>query len=213
MGWSRELWMKSLGLPAAIPPPEETRDVKTMMQAARAKESRKPNQRKSRPQPRASKRARNVEEEGFPRVGEKVVVETLTLESKEVQEVIATPQESSAPSRGRRRRAVRGRFPPRRRSKSHPGPHRNPGGLGRALRSDPPRGSGAGSRAVGRACRGPLRGIGGRRLPDRRRGPVSARPLGRLGAQLSHSRRFLLGGGNRRLEERSPQRGRVERMH
>ncbi len=40
MGWGRELWMKSLGLAAAIPPPEETRDVKTMMEAARAKESR-----------------------------------------------------------------------------------------------------------------------------------------------------------------------------
>lgn len=42
MGWGRELWMKSLGLAAAIPPPEETRDVKTMMEAARAKESRNP---------------------------------------------------------------------------------------------------------------------------------------------------------------------------
>jgi rubrerythrin len=40
MGWSRELWMKSLGLQAQLPPPEETRDVKTMMEAARAKESR-----------------------------------------------------------------------------------------------------------------------------------------------------------------------------
>jgi len=42
MGWSRELWMKSLGLPAVIPPPEEKQDVKTMMEAARAKESRSP---------------------------------------------------------------------------------------------------------------------------------------------------------------------------
>jgi ferritin-like metal-binding protein YciE len=40
MGWARELWMKSLGLRAVIPPPEEKRDVKTMMQAARAKQSR-----------------------------------------------------------------------------------------------------------------------------------------------------------------------------
>jgi hypothetical protein len=40
MGWARELWMESLGLGAVIPPPEEKRDVKTMMQAARAKESR-----------------------------------------------------------------------------------------------------------------------------------------------------------------------------
>ena len=40
MGWTRELWMKSLGLKAVLPPPEEKRDVKTMMEAARAKESR-----------------------------------------------------------------------------------------------------------------------------------------------------------------------------
>jgi len=39
-GWSRELWMKSLGLPAVLPPPEETRDVKTAMAAARAKQDR-----------------------------------------------------------------------------------------------------------------------------------------------------------------------------
>jgi hypothetical protein len=57
MGWTRELWMKSLGLPAALPPPEETRDVKTMMEAARAKESRNPDRGKSRSSaPRASKR-------------------------------------------------------------------------------------------------------------------------------------------------------------
>ena len=39
-GWSRELWMKALGLPAVLPPPEETRDVKTAMAAARAKQDR-----------------------------------------------------------------------------------------------------------------------------------------------------------------------------
>jgi hypothetical protein len=39
-GWSRELWMKALGLPAVLPPPEETRDVKTAMSAARAKQDR-----------------------------------------------------------------------------------------------------------------------------------------------------------------------------
>jgi len=39
-GWSRELWMKSLGLPSVLPPPEETRDVKTAMAAARAKQDR-----------------------------------------------------------------------------------------------------------------------------------------------------------------------------
>lgn len=40
-GWSRELWIKSLGLPAVIPPPEEEKDVKTAIGAARAKQSRK----------------------------------------------------------------------------------------------------------------------------------------------------------------------------
>ncbi len=28
MGWARELWIQSLGLPAVLPPPEERRDVK-----------------------------------------------------------------------------------------------------------------------------------------------------------------------------------------
>jgi ferritin-like metal-binding protein YciE len=41
MGWSRELWMESLGLPAVLPPPEEKQDVKTAADAARAKSSRK----------------------------------------------------------------------------------------------------------------------------------------------------------------------------
>jgi hypothetical protein len=40
MGWSRELWIQSLGLPAVLPPPEEERDVTTEMDAARAKEDR-----------------------------------------------------------------------------------------------------------------------------------------------------------------------------
>jgi hypothetical protein len=40
-GWGRELWIESLGLPAAIPPPEEEKDVKTATGAARAKQSRK----------------------------------------------------------------------------------------------------------------------------------------------------------------------------
>ena len=39
-GWSRELWMQSLGLPAELPPPEETRDVKTAIGAAKAQEER-----------------------------------------------------------------------------------------------------------------------------------------------------------------------------
>lgn len=41
MGWSRELWTESLGLPAVLPPPEEEQDVKTAAEAARAKASRK----------------------------------------------------------------------------------------------------------------------------------------------------------------------------
>ena len=41
MGWSRELWIDSLGLPAVLPPPEEEKDVKTAGDAARAKQSRK----------------------------------------------------------------------------------------------------------------------------------------------------------------------------
>jgi len=39
-GWTRELWIKSLGLPAVLPPPEEEKDVKTAIGAARAKQSR-----------------------------------------------------------------------------------------------------------------------------------------------------------------------------
>ena len=41
MGWSRELWIDSLGLPAVLPPPEEEQDVKTAGDAARAKTTRK----------------------------------------------------------------------------------------------------------------------------------------------------------------------------
>jgi hypothetical protein len=40
-GWTRELWLQSLGLPAVLPPPEEQKDVKTAIGAARAKQSRK----------------------------------------------------------------------------------------------------------------------------------------------------------------------------
>jgi rubrerythrin len=40
-GWTRELWIESLGLPAVIPPPEEEKEVKTAISAARAKQSRK----------------------------------------------------------------------------------------------------------------------------------------------------------------------------
>jgi len=39
-GWSRELWIKALGMPAVLPPPEEEKDVKTAIGAARAKQER-----------------------------------------------------------------------------------------------------------------------------------------------------------------------------
>jgi hypothetical protein len=39
-GWSRELWIESLGVPAVLPPPEEQKDVKTAIGAARAKQVR-----------------------------------------------------------------------------------------------------------------------------------------------------------------------------
>jgi ferritin-like metal-binding protein YciE len=39
-GWTRELWIQALGLPAVLPPPEETKEVKTAIGAARAKMAR-----------------------------------------------------------------------------------------------------------------------------------------------------------------------------
>ena len=39
-GWARELWIESLGMPAALPPPEEEKDVTTAIGAARAKQER-----------------------------------------------------------------------------------------------------------------------------------------------------------------------------
>jgi len=39
-GWCRELWIQSLGMPAVLPPPEEEKDVKTAIGAARAKQER-----------------------------------------------------------------------------------------------------------------------------------------------------------------------------
>jgi rubrerythrin len=39
-GWARELWIDSLGMPAVLPPPEEQKDVKTAIGAARAKQVR-----------------------------------------------------------------------------------------------------------------------------------------------------------------------------
>jgi hypothetical protein len=40
-GWSRELWIETLGMPAVLPPPEEEKEVKTAIGAARAKLARK----------------------------------------------------------------------------------------------------------------------------------------------------------------------------
>ena len=39
-GWARELWIEFLGMPAVTPPPEEEKDVKTAIGAARAKQAR-----------------------------------------------------------------------------------------------------------------------------------------------------------------------------
>ena len=39
-GWARELWIQSLGMKAVLPPPEEEKDVKTAIGAARAKQAR-----------------------------------------------------------------------------------------------------------------------------------------------------------------------------
>jgi rubrerythrin len=39
-GWTRELWIESLGMPAVLPPPEEQKHVKTAIGAARAKAAR-----------------------------------------------------------------------------------------------------------------------------------------------------------------------------
>lgn len=40
-GWARELWIEALGMPAVLPPPEETKEVETAIGAARAKNARK----------------------------------------------------------------------------------------------------------------------------------------------------------------------------
>lgn len=39
-GWTRELWIDSLGMKAVLPPPEEVKDVKTAIGAARAQQAR-----------------------------------------------------------------------------------------------------------------------------------------------------------------------------
>jgi len=42
-GWTRELWIESLGMPAVLPPPEEEQDVEDAIEAAQAKKSRAKN--------------------------------------------------------------------------------------------------------------------------------------------------------------------------
>lgn len=39
-GWTRELWIQSLGLPAVLPPPEEKKNVETKIGASRAEHAR-----------------------------------------------------------------------------------------------------------------------------------------------------------------------------
>jgi ferritin-like metal-binding protein YciE len=40
MGWARELWIESLGMPAVLPPPEEEKKVATAIGASRAEQAR-----------------------------------------------------------------------------------------------------------------------------------------------------------------------------
>ena len=42
-GWTRELWIQALGMPAVLPPPEEIRKVDTAIEAAQARKSRTAN--------------------------------------------------------------------------------------------------------------------------------------------------------------------------
>lgn len=39
-GWTRELWIETLGLPAVLPPPEEIKNVETAIGASRAEQAR-----------------------------------------------------------------------------------------------------------------------------------------------------------------------------
>ena len=41
-GWTRELWLDAMGLPAVLPPPEEAKHVKTAIGAQKAKNARGP---------------------------------------------------------------------------------------------------------------------------------------------------------------------------
>ena len=46
-GWCRELWLQSLGLPVVMPPPEEQKNVKTAIGAARAEQAADASRKKS----------------------------------------------------------------------------------------------------------------------------------------------------------------------
>ena len=48
-GWCRELWLKSLGLKAVLPPPEETQHVKSALDAAKVDKARKKQPSKKQP--------------------------------------------------------------------------------------------------------------------------------------------------------------------
>ncbi|MDX6385604.1 MAG: hypothetical protein QOK48_3177 [Blastocatellia bacterium] len=41
-GWTRELWIQALGMPAVLPPPEEVKKVETAIEAAKARKARAP---------------------------------------------------------------------------------------------------------------------------------------------------------------------------
>ena len=41
-GWTRELWIQALGMPAVLPPPEEVKKFETAIEAAKSKISRAP---------------------------------------------------------------------------------------------------------------------------------------------------------------------------
>jgi rubrerythrin len=59
-GWTRELWLESLGLPANLPPPEEKKDVHSASEAERAEKaaSRQPKKGKASPKSRLSRERR-----------------------------------------------------------------------------------------------------------------------------------------------------------
>ena len=58
VGWARELSLQALGLPAVLPPPEEVKEVKTAIAAARAKASRKAVKKRQAARPAARPRSR-----------------------------------------------------------------------------------------------------------------------------------------------------------